>query len=90
MAALPAATAGPLDDVPVSCSAGINDDGRYGAGCGLQANCYSIVWGHHSEFLTVGGGSSCSGGVWADPSKDPGTDGLPVLRDLCVNLLAYC
>jgi hypothetical protein len=53
------------------CDYEADPDGPSGAGCRLARNCYSIVWGYHSAFLTVGGGSSCSGGVWVNPHEQP-------------------
>lgn len=76
-----------------SCSGGLNDeDGRTGAGCRLARTCYAVVWGYHSEFLTVGGGSSCSGGVWVDPSEDPEDPNFldPLTGALCLNTADLC
>ena len=54
-----------------SCDTDVDEDGQYGAGCRLFDICYSVMWGYHSDFLTVGGGSSCSGGVWVNPDEEP-------------------
>lgn len=86
LAAPPAAA-----DAP-SCDADVDEDGQYGAGCRLFEICYSVMWGYHSEFLTVGGGSSCSGGVWVNPSEDPEDPpgGEPVERILCTSTSGIC
>ena len=77
-----------------SCDGGVDgEDGRTGAGCRLARNCYAVMWGYHSAFLTVGGGSSCSGDVWVDPSEDPEdpTEALdPLTGALCLNTADLC
>lgn len=68
---LTALLAAPPASATPSCDGDVNEDGQYGAGCRLFDICYSVMWGYHSEFLTVGGGSSCSGGVWVNPDEQP-------------------
>lgn len=90
LVALPAAQADPVTDNLPSCTAALNDEGTTGAGCRLASTCYAVMWGYHTEFLTVGGGSSCSGGVWVNPNESPEDPVPSYIGDVCLTVADFC
>ena len=90
LALLPAAAADPVSENLPSCTAALNDEGTTGAGCRLASTCYAVMWGYHTEFLTVGGGSSCSGGVWVNPNEEPEDPVISYIGDVCLSVANLC